>query len=202
MLDFLLLAALDYILYATYIWCFISRRLSKFAYWWHKPPHQYGAASVDMSCGVHSPLALPRPRQTAAFWLPIPSVGTHECLEQPEASCLNGRCCSRNKASIYRPGSESARSSWTCGSLRERDPNKTSRSTDPILGPIPMNQIVPYVSPQPSDSLMEKITRRRTEGQLISWVGTSMMLQILTLYPPKVRLPYLSGQRLFPATIG
>ena len=54
----------------------------------------------------------------------------------------------------------------------------------------PMNQIVPYVPPQPSDPLMEKISRlERAVNKLSRDRYDVADLENLSLYP-KVRLPY------------
>ena len=53
-----------------------------------------------------------------------------------------------------------------------------------------MNQIVPYVPPQPSDPLMEKISRlERAVNKLSRGKYDVADLENLSLYP-KVRLPY------------
>lgn len=58
------------------------------------------------------------------------------------------------------------------------------------LAPTPMNQIVPYVPPQPSDPLMEKISRLEREVNKLSGDKYDVAdLDNLSLYP-KVRLPY------------
>lgn len=58
------------------------------------------------------------------------------------------------------------------------------------MAPTPMNQIVPYVPPQPSDPLMEKISRLEREVNKLSGDKYDVAdLENLSLYP-KVRLPY------------
>ena len=58
------------------------------------------------------------------------------------------------------------------------------------LAPTPMNQIVPYVPPQPSDPLMEKISRLERAVHFLSRDKYDVAdLDNLSLYP-KVRLPY------------
>lgn len=57
--------------------------------------------------------------------------------------------------------------------------------------PTPMNQIVPYVSPQPSDPLMDKISRlERAVNKLSGDKYDVADLENLSLYPKVRRLPY------------
>ena len=52
------------------------------------------------------------------------------------------------------------------------------------LAPTPMNQIVPYVPPQPSDPLMEKISRLEREVHKLSGDKYDVAdLENLSLYP-------------------
>lgn len=95
-------------------------------------------------------------------------------------------CCSRNKPSVYHPGSGDTdpqpQSQPRVADARPVDPVPPPVQNPPAvpepvdhyeeeirrkppavpavsLAPTPMNQIVPYVPPQPSDPLMEKISR-------------------------------------------
>ncbi|GFZ22073.1 hypothetical protein Acr_00g0000010 [Actinidia rufa] len=110
---------------------------------------------------------------------------SHRGSHQKDPGCT---CCSRNKPSIYHPGSgDTDPQPQSQSQPRVADARPLYSVSPPVLNlpavpepvdhyeeeirrkppavpavslaPAPMNQIVPYVPPQPSDPLMEKISR-------------------------------------------